>query len=112
MDVSGVPSNWMSTADFGSTATTTTTSSQDTEGVDKLANKEVFLQLLTAQLSHQNPLNPSDGTEFVTQLAQFTQLEQSLDSKNELVNIRKLLTQLVGTDTTSNPMNLNDSTGN
>lgn len=110
MSVSGVPSNWLATADIGKTAGAT--KQQEAQGVDRLANKEVFLQLLTAQLSHQNPLNPADGTEFVTQLAQFTQLEQTLDSKNELVNIRKLLAQLVGTDTTGNPMNLDNKTGN
>lgn len=108
MSVSGIPSNWMSAADIGKT---TETVKQEAQGVDRLANKEVFLQLLTAQMSHQNPLNPADGTEFVTQLAQFTQLEQSLDSKQELVNIRKLLEKLVDSDTTSNPMNL-DNTGN
>jgi len=41
-----------------------------------LASQEVFLQLLVAQLQNQNPLNPMDGMEFVTQLAQFSQLEQ------------------------------------
>ena len=35
-----------------------------------------FLQLLVAQLKGQNPLNPLDGTQFVTQLAQFSSLEQ------------------------------------
>lgn len=39
--------------------------------------KDTFLQLLTTQLRFQNPLEPMDGMQFVTQLAQFTQLEQS-----------------------------------
>lgn len=107
MSVSGVPSNWLPTTDFGKTADT----KQEAQGVDSLANKEVFLQLLTAQLSHQNPLDPQDGAEFVTQLAQFTQLEQSLDSKNELVEIRKLLTQYFA-DTTGNPMDQSSGTKN
>lgn len=38
--------------------------------------KDVFLQLLTAELSHQDPLNPMNGTEFVAQLAQLNVLEQ------------------------------------
>ena len=38
-------------------------------------DKMAFLQLLVAQLQHQDPLNPMDDTAFVTQLAQFTQLE-------------------------------------
>ena len=41
-----------------------------------------FLQLLTAQLRNQDPLNPVDNTEFVAQLAQFSQVEQQLESNN------------------------------
>lgn len=43
-----------------------------------------FLNLLVTQLKEQNPLDPQDGTQFVTQLAQFSSLE-------ELVNIRSIL---------------------
>ncbi len=39
-------------------------------------DKEMFLKLLVAQLSHQDPLNPVEDKEFVAQLAQFTQLEE------------------------------------
>jgi flagellar basal-body rod modification protein FlgD len=40
------------------------------------ASKEMFLQLLVAQLKNQDPMQPSDGAQFVAQLAQFSQLEQ------------------------------------
>src|SRR2546426_6723245 len=43
-----------------------------------------FLQLLVAQLKGQNPLDPQDPTQFVSQLAQFSSLE-------ELINIRTTL---------------------
>jgi len=36
-----------------------------------------FLRILTSQLSNQDPLKPLDNQEFVTQVAQFTTLEQS-----------------------------------
>jgi flagellar hook assembly protein FlgD len=49
-----------------------------------LATKETFLTLLVAQIKNQNPLNPADGTEFLTQLAQFTQLEQLISIREEL----------------------------
>lgn len=39
-------------------------------------DEQMFLQLLTAQLQHQDPLNPQSDTEFVAQLATFSQLEQ------------------------------------
>ncbi len=39
-------------------------------------DKDTFLKLLVAQLRFQNPLNPSDPTEFMSQTAQFTLVEQ------------------------------------
>ena len=60
---------------------------------DPLAKKEVFLQLLVAQLRNQNPLDPADGIQFISQLAQFTGLEQSLAMREDLAAIRKALEQ-------------------
>jgi flagellar basal-body rod modification protein FlgD len=65
-------------------ATRTTADSK----TDQLANKETFLQLLVAQIKNQDPMNPSDGVQFLTQLAQFTQLEQSLAMRTDLSAIR------------------------
>ncbi|HEY6990909.1 MAG TPA: flagellar hook capping FlgD N-terminal domain-containing protein [Bryobacteraceae bacterium] len=55
-----------------------------TNGISGLANENTFLQLLVAQLKNQNPSQPMDGTTFVTQLAQFSELEQSLASRQDL----------------------------
>jgi flagellar basal-body rod modification protein FlgD len=74
--------------------TNTAAAARDTAGIsaasgtDALANKETFLRLLVAQLQNQNPLDPSDPLQYVTQLAQFSQLEQQLESRNELAAIR------------------------
>lgn len=38
--------------------------------------KDAFLQLLVTQMKYQDPLNPSTDTQFVEQLATFSQLEQ------------------------------------
>jgi len=38
--------------------------------------KDAFLQLLVTQMKYQDPLNPSTDTEFIAQLATFSQLEQ------------------------------------
>lgn len=61
---------------------------QATAAVDPLASKTTFLNLLVAQLRNQDPLNPQDGTQFVTQLAQFTQLEQSMALSQDVSTIR------------------------
>ncbi|GAA1801018.1 hypothetical protein GCM10009682_23370 [Luedemannella flava] len=38
--------------------------------------QDAFLKLLVAQLKYQDPSNPADGTQFLAQTAQFTQLEK------------------------------------
>jgi flagellar hook assembly protein FlgD len=62
-------------------------------------DKNSFLQLLVAQLRHQDPLNPSDGTQFIAQLAQFQQLEQSINSGQDIASMLKDLDQLVAAAT-------------
>lgn len=44
----------------------------------KETDKNLFLKMLVAQMQHQDPFNPQDPTQYVTQLAQFNQLEQSM----------------------------------
>ena len=39
-------------------------------------DKDAFLQLLVAQMKYQDPLEPTDNTEYVSQLATFSQLEE------------------------------------
>jgi flagellar basal-body rod modification protein FlgD len=56
-----------------------------------LANQNVFLQLLVAQLKNQDPDNPVDGTTFITQLAQFSELS---NSTQELANTAAMATDL------------------
>ncbi len=58
---------------------------------DPLANKETFLQLLVAQIKNQNPLSPQDGVAFLSQLAQFTDLEQSLGMRQDIAAIKDLM---------------------
>ncbi len=65
--------------------------SQDTTSTpvnkDPLANKEVFLSLLVAQIKNQDPMNPTDSVQFLTQLSQFTQTEQTLGIREDLKQI-------------------------
>jgi flagellar basal-body rod modification protein FlgD len=67
-------------------ANTTTNAAAPTTSTAKSAamDKDAFLKLLVAQLSNQDPMNPVQGTEYVTQLAQFTAVEQSLAQSQKL----------------------------
>lgn len=53
--------------------------------------KEDFLKLMLAQLQNQDPLNPMEGTEFASQLAEFTSLEQ-------LINLNKAMDTSINAD--------------
>lgn len=56
--------------------------------------KEDFLTLLVAQLQNQDPLNPSDPTEFTAQLAQFSSLEQLFTVNDRLEEMSAANTQM------------------
>ena len=49
-----------------------------------------FLTLLTAQLQHQDPLEPLDTHEFTNQLVQFSSVEQSIQQNKNLESIIEL----------------------
>jgi flagellar basal-body rod modification protein FlgD len=61
-----------------------TSPNSNTPAVDPLASENVFLQLFIAQLQNQDPTTPADPTQFVTQLAQFSNLEQSTQQTSDL----------------------------
>ncbi len=46
---------------------------------DPLASESTFLTLLVSQLQNQDPLNPVDSTQFVSQLTSYSQLEQLIN---------------------------------
>jgi flagellar basal-body rod modification protein FlgD len=67
----------------GSSATAGASQSSSTiSGV--APSEDLFLQLLVAQIKNQDPLNPTDGTQFVSQLAQFSELEQVVAIRGDL----------------------------
>ncbi len=57
-----------------------------TEGEDKLG-RDSFMKLFLAQMNHQDPLNPMDTTQFSSQLAQFSTLEQLYNVNENLDSI-------------------------
>lgn len=68
MDMAGIAEVLNGTVTTGNVSKETT--SNNTLG------KDAFLQLLVTQMKYQDPLNPSSDTEYIAQLATFSQLEQ------------------------------------
>ncbi|HWV44465.1 MAG TPA: flagellar hook assembly protein FlgD [Nitrospira sp.] len=62
--------------DVSQVNSTGTQSTPEKTGPQQLGQDD-FLKLLITQLQNQDPLKPTDNTEFVSQLAQFSQLEQT-----------------------------------
>lgn len=56
---------------------------------------ERFLTLLTAQIQYQDPLEPMDSSQFVTQLAQLSQVEQAVATNSNLESLGASLNALV-----------------
>ena len=77
---------------------TTNTNGIDPNLLNALTNntsmgKDDFLMLLVSQLQNQDPLEPLKDTEFVTQLATFSSLEQLASMNATLMKIEQILTE-------------------
>jgi flagellar basal-body rod modification protein FlgD len=44
----------------------------------------MFLNLLVAQIQNQDPLNPTDSAQFVSQLTQISELEQTIGIRSDI----------------------------
>ena len=75
-----------------------TNASAVTAATGDLANQNVFLKLLVAQLKNQDPSSPADPTQFITQLAQFSELSNTTQMTSDLATIRQ---QLAAAETAS-----------
>ncbi len=62
---------------------------------------ETFLTMLTAQIQNQDPLNPIDSTDFATQLATFSTVEQQVRSNDLLAALSEQM-QALGVSQLSN----------
>ncbi len=67
--------------------------SKPTRGTSELG-KDAFLQLLVAQMKYQDPLNPTSDTEWISQLATFSSLEEMQNMSATMSNTQAL--NLVG----------------
>ena len=67
-----------------STAGASATSANATKASGLTSDFETFLKMLTAQARYQDPLEPIDSTEYAAQLAQFSMVEQQVQTNNTL----------------------------
>lgn len=70
------------------TAPGTTGTTAAPKAAGPILGKDDFLKLLVGQLKNQNPMEPSSDTDFIAQMAQFSQLEQT-------TNMAKVNSELV-----------------
>jgi flagellar basal-body rod modification protein FlgD len=102
----------------GTTSTTPASGTSSTTSSDASITSQLgpsaFLQLLTTQLSNQDPLNPMDDTQSVSQLAQFSALQASDNLETSFANFQSNFavlqsSQLIGQTVT---VNSTDASGN
>jgi len=82
-------------------ASTSTTSNGGAPANGTTLNRDAFMKLLVAQLSHQDPTQPMEGTEFVAQLSQFAMVEQSVAQSSKLDLISTQMTGLGNSQATA-----------
>lgn len=85
---------------YGSTETTKTGSTKTEEskrGANGSLDKDAFLQLLVAQMKYQDPMEPTSNSEYISQFATFSELEQmqNLNSSMEIQRASGLVGQYV-----------------
>ncbi len=70
MEISSTQTASQSTSSFGTGV--------ESEAEDVTSDFETFLRMLTVQLQNQDPLNPTEATDFAVQLATFSNVEQQV----------------------------------
>jgi len=74
----------MSVSAVNTTPTTSTTSTSKSDATQASLDYDAFLKLLVAQMQNQDPLNPTDATEQLSQLASFSNVEQGIKMNQKL----------------------------
>jgi flagellar basal-body rod modification protein FlgD len=83
------------TATSSASAATTNTAAASTAAAGATVDYNTFLKLLVAQLQHQDPTNPSDPTQYISQLASFSQVEQQVQTNSKLDTFNTTLNSLL-----------------
>ena len=86
----------MSTDAIGQTTSTTQTdpTAATSKSRETALGQDAFMQLLITQLTHQDPTRPKEDTEFIAQLATFSQLEKLTEIATSIKNLEAKFEQL------------------
>lgn len=80
----------MTTTTSTSTSTSTSTATATAARSKLNANFDTFIKMLTTQLQYQDPMNPTDTSEFTNQLVMYSQVEQQMNGNDKLDQLIKL----------------------
>ena len=74
--------------------------------VKKILGKDDFLKLMITQLKYQDPLEPTDNTDFIAQMAQFSSLEQMQNMSQGFENLAAFQESMLRESTVAQAINL------
>ena len=81
----------MSISATSSTSAYTTTSTSSSSSTSSSFSADDFLSLLVEQLQNQDPLNPTDTSEIMSQMVSFASYQQQAESNTSLSEISSTL---------------------
>lgn len=65
-------------------ATSTTQTSEQSALAQNTLDYDAFLRLLVAEMQNQDPTNPTDPTQYMSQIASFSSVEQQINANKKL----------------------------
>ena len=74
----------MTVSAVSSTTASPSSSASATQAASNLIDYNSFLKLLVAQMQNQDPMNPTDSTQYLSQLASFSSVEQAVQTNSKL----------------------------
>lgn len=103
--------NGSSSTDPYESSSTGSTSSLSAD--NNLASEDTFLKLFVAQLKNQDPLNPNqqDPTQMVSELAQFSQLEQMVNIGSDVHSISQNVASATSAASSASASNSSNNSG-
>ncbi len=84
---------------------TNATNYQTNKTAGNEVNQDMFLQLMITQLQNQDPLDPMDNSEFLSQQAMFTQVNTLQEMNDKIATYGDALLSMNGSMLTSNTLN-------